>query len=244
MIKKTLKNLNNKEAFSPTFIGVAINPFYFARKGLYKNIQKLSHHINGKILDVGCGRKPYKTLFQYTEYIGIDIENPGHSHKDEHIDIYYDGETFPLSDNEFDSIICNQVLEHVFKPDQFLKEVHRVLKDGGNLLLTVPFVWDEHEQPNDYARYSSFGLKFLLEKNGFSIIHHSKSVNNITVLFQLLNAYIYKKLMTRSKTLYYTTLLLLIFPVNLLGCLFNLILPSNNDLFLDNIVLATKTNPV
>lgn len=240
MIKKALKRINGKEAFAPTLVGVLINPFYFARKGLHENIKNLSKDISGKILDVGCGRKPYKNLFQYTEYVGIDIENPGHSHENEDIDIYYDGKVFPLKNNEFDNILCNQVLEHVFTPDDFLQEIHRVLKMDGKLLLTVPFVWDEHEQPNDYARYSSFGLKFLLERNGFSVISHSKSVNNITVIFQLLNAYIYKKLMTRGKLLYYLTLLFFIFPVNVIGSVFNLILPSNNDLFLDNIILAKK----
>jgi SAM-dependent methyltransferase len=66
------------------------------------------------------------------------------------------------------------VLEHVFNPDDFLNEVNRVLKPSGKLLLTVPFVWDEHEQPYDYARYSSFGLRSLLEKHGFSIVKHEK----------------------------------------------------------------------
>ena len=239
-MRKALKRINAKEAFEPSIIGVLINPFYFARRGLYKNIRNLSFHISGKILDVGCGRKPYKNLFQYSEYIGIDIENVGHSHVDEEIDIYYDGKIFPLKNSEFDNIICNQVLEHVFTPDDFLGEIHRVLRKDGKLLLTVPFVWDEHEQPNDFARYSSFGIKFLLEKNGFSVIHHSKSVNNITVIFQLINAYIYKKLMTKGRGFYYIALFVLIFPINVLGCVFNFILPRNNDLFLDNIVLAQK----
>ena len=61
-------------------------------------------------------------------------------------------------------MLCNQVLEHVFNPDEFLLKINRVLKNDGKLLLTVPFVWDEHEQPFDYARYSSFGLKALIEK--------------------------------------------------------------------------------
>ena len=58
--------------------------------------------------------------------------------------------------------MCNQVLEHVFNPDDFVREIARVLKPGGALLLTVPFVWNEHEQPYDYARYSSFGLRAFL----------------------------------------------------------------------------------
>lgn len=239
-IRQSVKKLMQKEAFAPTALGTIVNPFYFARKGLHKNIQMLSGEISGKILDVGCGRKPYKNLFQYTEYIGIDIENPGHPHQEEDIDIFYDGKAFPLKDNEFDNIICNQVLEHVFTPDSFLKEINRVLKKDGKLLLTVPFIWDEHEQPNDFARYSSFGLKHLLEENGFTVCKQIKSVDNMSAIFQLINAYIYKKLMTKGKIPYYLTLLLLIFPFNILGSIVSAILPSNEDLFLDNIILAQK----
>jgi SAM-dependent methyltransferase len=245
-IVSSLKQIIEKEAFSPGYMGMVLNPFYFARKGLYKHVKALSGQITGRILDVGCGRKPYKNLFRYTEYIGIDIENPGHSHENEDIDIFYDGKTFPIPDANFDNVICNQVLEHVFTPDEFLKEINRVMKEGGNLLLTVPFVWDEHEQPYDYARYSSFGLKFLLEKNGFMVSQQIKSVNSIAVIFQLINAYInayiFKKLMTKGKFFYYLALLFLIFPFNFAGSIFQRILPRNNDLYLDNIVLAKKIN--
>ena len=74
----------------------------------------------------------------------------------------------------FDNVVCNQVLEHVFRPEVFLLEIHRVIKPGGNMLMSVPFIWDEHEQPWDYARYSSFGLKYLLENTGFEVIEQRK----------------------------------------------------------------------
>lgn len=235
-----IRKLINKETFNPSWVGMLVNPFYFARKGLYKGIRKSSEKISGRILDVGCGRKPYKELFSYTQYLGIDIDNPGHSHENEDVDIFYDGRKFPLDNDSFDSIICNQVLEHVFTPDELLQEINRVLRNDGYLLLTVPFVWDEHEQPNDYARYSSFGIKYLLEKNGFRIEHNEKSVNSLSVIFQLINAYFYKKLMTRGKLLHYMAMLFLIFPVNLIGSIISGIFPDNDDLYLDNIILAKK----
>src|SRR3546814_6951319 len=55
------------------------------------------------------------------------------------------------------------------------------------LLLTVPFVWDEHEQPYDYARYSTFGLKSLLERNGFNVLTQKKLLADSSILFQLIN---------------------------------------------------------
>ena len=113
------------------------------------------------------------------------------------------------------------------------------LKPGGILLLTVPFTWDEHEQPYDYARYSSFGLKHLLETNGFEIVAHIKSENNIKAIFQLLNAYIYK-LSKFNKIIKIVSTLIIMGPLSILGILLNLVIPSNNDFYLDNIILAKK----
>lgn len=132
------------------------------------------------------------------------------------------------------------MLEHVFNPDQFLGEIFRVLKPEGVTLLTMPFVWDEHEQPHDFARYSSFGIKALMEKHGFEIVEQRKSVDDIRVVFQLLNAYIYKITATRITWVNLLITLLLIAPFNLLGELLFAVTPRNPDLYLDNIVLAKK----
>lgn len=237
-----LSKLIKKQNFNPGFLGIFFNPFYFARRGLYLNINSLSRHLSGKILDVGCGKKPYRDLFLYSDYIGLEYDTP-ENRKSKQADFFYDGKTFPFSNAEFDSIICNEVLEHVFNPDEFLSEIIRVLKPNGKMLMTVPFVWDEHEQPHDYARYSSFGLKHLLEKNGFLIIEQRKSVDDVGVIFQLINAYIYKKIIGKSirpnriKRIVIRTLCSVF---NLSGCLLQIILPKNNDLYLDNIVIAQK----
>lgn len=236
-----LKEIVSKQFFSPSFLGLFLNPFYFARLGLYKNIKELSHFISGRVLDVGCGQKPYRSLFVVEEYIGMDIEQSGHDHKNESVDVFYDGKVFPFEDNSFDSIISNQVLEHVFNPNEHLLEICRVVKPGGNFLISVPFLWDEHEQPYDCARYTSFGLRHLLEINGFEIIEQRKSIADIRVIFQMINAYIYKKVVGRKKgILNYILILMLTAPFNIMGEIFSLILPKNEDLYLDNIVLARK----
>ena len=162
----SLRDVFEKQKFYPGILGVFVNPFFFARRELMKNIRSFSNKLNGKLLDVGCGRKPYKRMMtNVTEYIGMDIENPGHDHSEEEIDVFYDGKIFPFPDQHFDSVLTNQVFEHVFNPTEFLSEINRVLKPNGYLLLTVPFVWDEHEQPFDYGRYSSFGISTCLMPN-------------------------------------------------------------------------------
>jgi len=195
---RILKQRIQEEQFNPGFLGMFVNPFYFARKGLYAEVRFLSESVRGKTLDIGCGQKPYKHLFEVTEYIGLEIDTLG-NRSNKKADYFYDGKIFPFQENTFDTVLSNQVLEHVFNPDEFLSEVHRVLKSQGILLLTVPFVWDEHEQPIDYARYSSFGLKYLLEKHKFEILDQRKSITDIRVIFQLLIGYIYKVTVTQNK---------------------------------------------
>lgn len=108
------------------------------------------------------------------------------------------------------------------------------------MLITLPFVWDEHEQPYDYARYSSFGIKFLLQQNGFKVIKQEKTNNGIEAIFQLINVYIYKKLCTKNRFLRFFTIIFLCSFFNITGSLLALILPKNNDLYLDNIIVARK----
>ena len=231
--------LYNRQMFFPGWLGVMVNPFYFARKGLAKHISELAGHITGKTLDVGCGSKPYAHLYHSGEYIGLEIDSP-RSRTSKNAEYFYDGNRFPFSDGEFDSLVANEVFEHVFNPDQFLNEVIRVLVPGGMVLLTMPFVWDEHEQPYDFARYSSFGIRALLERHGFEIVEQRKSTDDIRVIFQLLIIYIYKKTVTRRAWINLLITLLLIAPFNLLGELLFFITPRNPDLYLDNIVLAKK----
>lgn len=237
MINK-IKAFIEKQNFNPGLIGLIVNPFFIARKGLAEKIKSLSGEINGRILDVGCGTKPYLSFFNYREYIGLEF-NTGIDSEKKEADYYYDGKTFPFENESFDSIICSQVLEHVFEPKEFLNEINRVLKPNGKILLTIPFVWDEHEQPYDFARYSSYGLIYLFEQSGFKVLKQDKSISNIAVIFQLLSGYFYK-ISHRKKILKWLFTLIIIFPLNLLGVILGKIFPDNNDLYLDNVILAQK----
>jgi SAM-dependent methyltransferase len=234
-----LKQIYLREAFRPGIVGLLTNPFYAARKGLYKHVSALAHLVQGRVLDVGCGQKPYEKLFKSSEYLGLELDNP-ENRRNKKADVFYDGHVLPFSPNSFDTVIANQVLEHVFTPDDFLRELNRVLKVQGGLLLTVPFVWDEHEQPFDYARYSSFGISHLLKKHGFGIVEHRKSVCDVRVILQLANCYLYKSLRTRSTLLNLATWVAFASPLNILGEILGSILPSTKDLYLDNIVFARK----
>jgi len=236
-----LRNLYKKQLFQPTFVGVFTNPFFISRFKLFREIKKVAPFISGRVLDVGCGQKPYKSLFHSTEYIGMDVEVSGHSHVNEQIDVYYDGTRFPFEDNSFDSVICNQVLEHVKTPKETISEIHRVLKPNGYALLTVPFLSDEHEQPFDFYRYSSFGIKYLLEAQHFNILKTVKLNRNLALIFShFWNTFMYKLLKTPYPIISLLITPIVHAPVTLLGYLFCLILPRTKDFYVDLLLLICK----
>ncbi len=213
-----------------------VHPFYFSRRNLFKFYKKYSLKLGGNLIDIGCGNKPYKNLFEHCKsYVGLEIESENKNSSD----FTYDGKNFPFEDETFDSAICSEVLEHVFEPNQFLQEINRVLKKKGLIILTLPFFWDEHEQPYDYARYTSFGLKYILEKENFEILEQVKIGNDLSIITQLLNCYIYKKLYENKNFILKSLCLIFFAFFNFVGLIIS-IFPKNNDMYLDNFVVAKK----
>jgi len=224
--------------YEPGGLGLFVNPWYFARRGLLRQIVSLGPKLQGRLLDVGCGTKPYKKYFENASaYIGLEVPGVGKC-----VDCYYDGNLFPFGDCGMDAVLATQVLEHVQDPDQFLSEIYRILKPEGLFLLTVPFIWDEHGEPFDYWRFSSYGSKLLLTRHGFEILEQRKSVDDIRLVFQLINAYICKKTCTANLKLNLFLTIILMAPFNILGEIAGMILPRNVNLYLDNVILARKSS--
>jgi SAM-dependent methyltransferase len=236
-ILRQLKILYNEQQFHPGPFAVIINPFYFARKQLRDSVALYAPTLQNRLLDVGCGSQPYRRYFHHVNYVGLDIDTPL-NRTAAVADYFYNGEIFPFDDNSFDSVLCNQVLEHVFNPERFLSEIHRVLKPGGYLLLTVPFVWDEHEQPYDCARYTTFGLKSLMESKGLRWLKHDKLGNDATILFQMLNTYLFKIARVLPKWPFLLFSCTIMAMINCIGLIVIRFLPKNDDLYLDHVVLA------
>jgi SAM-dependent methyltransferase len=231
-----------RESFLPSYaFGLWINPFFIVRRGLFKGVKEISEHLRGgKLLDFGCGRKPYEKLFKVDEYIGVDVETSGHDHSASQVDYYYDGKNIPFPNGHFDNIFSSEVIEHISNLDDIFLELNRILSPGGKIGLTCPFIWDEHEQPFDYYRYTSYGIKELLEKHGFEIILYKKSGGYLETIFQLLSLYIWKCILPNSKILKVALTPALVAPINILGMAFGFVLPDNKDLFLNNIIVAKK----
>jgi SAM-dependent methyltransferase len=233
------KNINISKDFNPSIL----HPNYLTRKNLLNGIRKFSPRLDGKLLDFGCGSKPYRDLFKVSEYVGLDFENTGHPHLNEQIDVFYDGKNIPFPDDHFDSVFSSEVFEHIFNLPEILQELNRILKPGGKLLITCPFAICEHEVPNDFARYSSFGIRHLLESRGFKVLALEKSGTAIETIWQLRVMNWHQNILPKVKNIPLLRGMLrnfIFLYCNGFAKLENWIFPDSFDLYLNNIVLAEK----
>lgn len=146
------------------------------------------HFLRGRVVDIGCGTKPYRGLLNpyITEHIGIDHHASLHSK--ENVDLPGTAYAIPSPDDSFDAALCTAVLEHLEEPERALRECYRVLKPGAYAVYSVPFIWHLHEEPRDYYRFSKYGLDYLFTKSGFEIIE-IKALSGFWVTFGQLFVY-------------------------------------------------------
>lgn len=182
-----MKLYNN---YNVNYLDVFFNPFYILRSSLLLQIKTNAKSLHGNILDFGCGTKPYRDYFVFDDYIGLDLYSPTNSNVNL-ADYYYDGLVVPFKDNYFDSFFSSEVFEHVFNLEDMLSEIRRVLKKDANGLLTIPFNFELHEEPYDYARYTPYSLKFLLEKSGFEVLNIIPTTSNFSSLLQQVLSFLY-----------------------------------------------------
>lgn len=147
-----------------------------------------SNHLRGRLIDIGCGEKPYRHLLApwVTEHVGVDHE--GTPHDGSNVDLPGTAYAIPVPDGSFDSALCTAVLEHLEEPEAALRECSRVLAAGGVAVYTVPFIWHLHEEPRDFYRFSKHGLRYLFEKAGFEIVE-LKALSGFWVTFGQLLVY-------------------------------------------------------
>ena len=121
----------------------------------------------GRLLDAGCGAKPYTGIFagHVQRHIGLEKGRRRYGRAD----VWGDVLALPFRDCTFDTALCNQVLEHVPEPRMAMDELARVLRPGGYLIVTAPHIWGLHEVPHDYFRFTPYGLRHLAERAGLAV---------------------------------------------------------------------------
>lgn len=199
---------------------------------------------NSQWLDVGCGLKPFADNFNHAHYTGIDVEVSGRSGGLKNPDKFFDGMTIPYNDNKFDGILSTQVLEHVENLDILLAEINRCLKINGKFILSVPFVFREHEQPFDYRRFTSYGIILALTRNGFQVSSCLKCLSAIETIATIFSVYISNNIGSKNRFLHVLTGIFLIMPSLTLSKFLSRILPDDKDLFCVLISCAIKVSNI
>lgn len=162
-------------------------------KSHIKNFSK-SLPNNALILDVGCGTKPYQSFFgKSAKYIGVEAFISGRPEENKTTDVFFNGLNIPLRNNSVDAILCTQVFEHAYSAQNLIKEIYRVMKPGATGLITVPFIWGEHEAPFDFRRFTSFGIKKFISENHLEMVDYAKCCTGVaaiqTLIFSEINYY-------------------------------------------------------
>jgi len=165
--------------FAPTAI-----TFNLLRRQLKKTVK----YVHGDLLDVGCGQRPYADIFapRAGRYVGVDVA------AGPNVDIVADAaKGLPINDQAYDTIVCTEMLEHTPYPRESIAEIARVLKKGGYLIVSAPFVHKLHGEPFDYFRFSPHILRLLLEESGLKVVDLHYVGTSISVLGRSIGDIVY-----------------------------------------------------
>lgn len=162
---------------------------YLHMRDLVRDIAGSSSYAQGRLLDVGCGNRPYESaLREVTTYIGIDV-----NHQTGLPTVSGLAYALPFANDSFDTVFSTQTLEHVEEPQRAVAEMARVLRPGGYLILTAPQTWRLHEQPYDFFRYTRFGLQYLVEQPGLRLVQLHAQGGVWATVGQIINNAIHKR---------------------------------------------------
>lgn len=151
----------------------------------YKITKKWIDHLpdNNLIIDLGCGALKNYELLKKQRPIFVD------GAKFDGVNIVCDfNNSIPLKNNSADAILCSNVLEHLPEPKKFIREISRILKEGGECLILVPFVIKNHQEPFDFHRYTKYGLEYYINDAGlknFEIIEVGGISNILGTIYKV-----------------------------------------------------------
>jgi len=120
----------------------------------------IAAHARGALADIGCGKFPYYGIYRNRTTSVVGVDWPNSLHDNPHVDMLCDlNEKIDLSDESVDTVLCTDVLEHIYRPARLWSEIARILKCGGKAIIGTPFYYWIHEAPHDYYRYTRFALE-------------------------------------------------------------------------------------
>jgi SAM-dependent methyltransferase len=201
------EKLKNQAEWKPTKIKrrrgrFRVNPFkigpgsYYITLEAFRVLNTCRPYLKGRLIDLGCGNTPYFEWYRDRVDTITCVDWPGSLHKSKHISVSADlNKPLPLADSSADCILSTSVLEHIREPMLLFSEMSRILKTGGHLILSVPFLYQIHEEPDDFFRYTRFGLEKLSKDAGFEIVFLSHYGSALGVMVDVISKIIHAVVM-------------------------------------------------
>lgn len=228
-------------------------PNFLVKESIRKSIEMILKDYKDdfkykKSLDIGCGSKPYAQIFKknnieyegidfddYTKYYPSDLDRPNYIFNKFYTQKFLCPE---FEDKSYDIITAFEVLEHHEKPEVFFAESYRILRENGFLLISFPFIWNLHEEPADYQRFTHYMIEKYASRTGFSVIEIIKRGNTLSTIVQILQLSIIDCRFRIARIV----LFLLMIPIQWSCYLFNpRLMNKKGKLFLGYTILLKKS---
>lgn len=202
--------------------GTPLHPQWLVFRHSKQNLMSVLGEIEGRLLDIGCGNRPFdKWLPPDVEYIGLDYPPTISKGYTGHADVFGDGQLLPFMNDCFDVITILDVMEHLPSPKAAFDEMIRVLRPGGVVIMRTPFLYPLHDLPYDFHRWTAEGLKQFCSDNSaelVSVSHYGRSLETAALLANLAIAKaLLDSVKLRSVTMLLFPLALLVIPLINLG---------------------------
>ncbi len=164
-MRKFIKKITHSDFFA----------FNLRNRDLWVAAQAAKVSRGARVLDIGAGSAPYRSLFSHCDYRTQDFAALNYNQlRDGHygqIDIVCDAKEIPVANESFDVVLCTEVLEHHPEPITLIFEFARILSNNGVLLLTAPLGSGIHQEPyHYYGGYTPYWYRRFLSEAGFSDI--------------------------------------------------------------------------
>jgi SAM-dependent methyltransferase len=200
----------------------------------------------GRVLDIGCAdRWAEPCLPAGSHYIGADYPTTVRQLYDTRPDLFVDAGRLPLRDATVDTVIFLEVLEHLRRPEAAWTEIVRVLKPGGRVVMSVPFLYPAHDEPHDYQRLTAHGLARDAEHAGLAVQQvepflRSAHTAGLLLAVTLAGTALQAVAQRRPSMLLVPLLLLMVPVVNLCAWAMGRMLPSWNAVAAGYTLIASK----
>lgn len=193
-MSSTVKTIWNK--YCQHFGTSIIHPQFVVRRFQYEAVIEAKKYAKGDLVDIGCGRMPYREELEplVKSYTGVDHPKIAEKYRsDKKPEVLADAKKLPFKGDTFDMALLLQVLEHVDYPQAVINEAARILKPGGILIISCPFLYPLHDLPHDRGRYTDISIRDFLRQASLKVVSLKVQGNFLEFWLQSLNVFVIKR---------------------------------------------------